>query len=103
MASPAALLSILVTANTAQATAALTGVQAEMTATEKRSQALGKAAGTLGLVMAGGLALGIRAGFKEMQDSAKVSAQTEAVLKSTGGTANVTAGHIDKLAGSTTR
>jgi hypothetical protein len=100
MASPAALLSILVTANTAQATAALTGVQAEMTATEKRSHALGKAAGTLGLVMAGGLALGIRAGFKEMQDSAKVSAQTEAVLKSTGGTANVTAGHIDKLASS---
>lgn len=37
-------------------------------------------------------------GFSELAESGKVAAQTEAVIKSTGGAANVTARHVDDLA-----
>jgi hypothetical protein len=53
------------------------------------------AAGAAGL---GGLALTLRQGIDEFGQSSRVAAQTEAVLKSTGGAANVTAGQVDKLA-----
>ena len=42
-------------------------------------------------------------GLAAAQEAAKVSAQTEAVIKSTGGAANVSAAAIDKLAGSISR
>lgn len=44
-----------------------------------------------------------KTGLAAAQEAAKVSAQTEAVIKSTGGAANVTAGQIDALAGSISR
>lgn len=60
--------------------------------------------GTLGKVAAGGLAggfvaagLAIRAGFRELASAQKVAAQTSAVIRSTGGAANVTAKQVDKL------
>lgn len=46
----------------------------------------------------GGLALTLRAGVKEFAEQAQVAAQTEAVLKSTGAAAGITAEHVDKLA-----
>lgn len=45
-----------------------------------------------------GLASAVHAAFGEMADAQKVAAQTNAVLKSTGGVAGVTAGHVDTLA-----
>jgi hypothetical protein len=45
-----------------------------------------------------GLGFAIKAGFSEFTEAERVTAQTRAVLKSTGGAANVTAGEIDKLA-----
>ena len=54
------------------------------------------AAGAAGL---GALVYTLHAGIEEFTDHAKVAAQTTAVLKSTGGAANVTAKHVDELAG----
>ena len=45
-----------------------------------------------------GLAATLKVGFDEMEDGQKVAAQTAAVLKSTGGEANVTAKGVDQLA-----
>lgn len=61
---------------------------------------VGKAAGVAGLAIAAGLGVAAKIGFDEMMQGEKVTAQTNAVLKSTGGVANVTAKEIDKLAGS---
>jgi hypothetical protein len=47
-----------------------------------------------------GMGAVVAAGVKEISDSQKVAAQTAAVLKSTGGSANVTAREIDNLANS---
>ena len=44
------------------------------------------------------LAGAVKVGVDEMTQAATVSAQTGAAIKSTGGVANVTAGHVDKLA-----
>lgn len=51
----------------------------------------------------GGLTVALHAGISEWQQSAQVAAQTEAVLKSTGGVANVSAKQIDDLANSLLR
>lgn len=53
------------------------------------------AAGAAGI---GALVVTLKQGFQEISDSQKVIAQTNAVLKSTGGIANVTAKHVDELA-----
>ena len=57
---------------------------------------------TVGLLTGGlgvaGLAGAAHAAFSEMEDSQKVAAQTAAVLKSTGGAANVSAKQVDDLA-----
>jgi phage-related protein len=74
---------------------------------EKSSSKLGNTLGLLGktaAVAAGGAAIGglfevIKTGIGEFNDSTKVAAQTTAVLKSTGGAANVTAGQVSNLAG----
>jgi hypothetical protein len=52
------------------------------------------AAGTAGI---GAVAVTLRQGIREWTENTKVTAQTEAVLKSTGRTANVTAQQIDAL------
>jgi hypothetical protein len=45
----------------------------------------------------GALAVGLKIGIKEYTQGVKVAAQTNAVIKSTGGIANVTAAHVSKL------
>jgi phage-related minor tail protein len=60
----------------------------------------GKAALVAGGVLGGALAIGLKRGADEMMESQRVTAQTNAVLKSTGGIANVTAKEVEKLAGS---
>jgi cell wall-associated NlpC family hydrolase len=49
---------------------------------------------------AAGFSAAIRAGYDELAQAAKVGAQTNAVLKSTGEIAGVTARHVDELAAS---
>src|SRR4051812_43202479 len=55
---------------------------------------IGVAGGYLG---ARGLVSVVRASFEEMSQSAKVTAQTNAALKSTGGAGGVPARHVDRL------
>jgi hypothetical protein len=80
----------------------------------KRSSAAGsgfqrsmkKIAYGAGAVVGGAfLAMGyaLRRGFKEFMDGQKIAAQTNAVLQSTGGVANVTAKHVDSMAGALSR
>src|SRR4051812_20995055 len=60
---------------------------------------LAKGAGLLtGALGVGGLTSAAKASFDEMAQGQRVAAQTAAVLKSTRGAANVTAGDVDKLA-----
>jgi hypothetical protein len=59
---------------------------------------MSKAAGVAGLAIAGGLAVAAKVGFSELMAGQAVAAQTEAVLKSTGGAANVTAAGLDRMA-----
>jgi hypothetical protein len=54
----------------------------------------GLAAGATGL---GAIAYTLKAGIDEYSQSSKVAAQTQAVIKSTGGAANVTAKQVDRL------
>lgn len=65
--------------------------------TQSSFQKIGKAAGLAGLALGGVLALGAKAGFDELAQGQKVSAQTAAVLKSTGNAANVTAKQVESL------
>jgi hypothetical protein len=53
------------------------------------------AAGAAGI---GGLVATLKVGVGEWQESTKIAAQTGAVIKSTGGAAKVTAGHVSTLA-----
>ena len=56
---------------------------------------LGKAGALAGLAA---ITATLKIGIDEWKESTQVAAQTQAVLKSTGGAANVTAGHVDTLA-----
>ena len=58
------------------------------------------AAGAAGV---GALFVTLRSGISEFTESSKVAAQTEAVIRSTGGAAGVTAKHVDDLAESIMR
>lgn len=73
----------------------------------RRSHPHLKALGTVAALGVGaafvGLASVVRAGFDEIAEGQVVAAQTGAVLKSTGGIANVTAAEIGDLAGSLSR
>jgi hypothetical protein len=69
--------------------------------TSSRLKGLGKAAlAAAGAAGLGALVYTLHAGIQEYTDAAKVTAQTNAVIKSTGGVAHVTAKHVDELAGS---
>lgn len=61
------------------------------------------AAFAIGGAALGGIAVTLRQGISEFSQAAKVSAQTAAALRSTGGAANVTAKEIDALASSLMR
>jgi len=52
----------------------------------------------VGAAALGGLAVTLRAGISDWKESAKVAAQTAAVIKSTGGVAQVSARDVDRLA-----
>jgi hypothetical protein len=99
MATPAAILSVLVQAN--GVTAATRDLNRLDKAGGKASSGMSKvekAAGAAGLALGAGLAITAKAGFKEMAEGQKVSAQTAAVLKSTGGAAKVTSTEVSRLA-----
>ena len=66
----------------------------------KVGSSIGGMAKTAAMVGVPALAAFGVASVKAFADSEKVAAQTEAVLKSTGGTAKVTADHVGTLAGS---
>jgi len=76
------------------------GVGQEAEKTRGRFDKLKTGAKVLSAAVIGGLALAFKAGWDEMLDGQKVAAQTEAVLKSTGGVAKVTASDVDRLSGS---
>lgn len=69
-----------------------------MQKSEGRMRKVGNAAGIAGLAIAGGLAVAAKIGFKEFIEGEKVTAQMNAVLKSTGGIAKVTEKELDKMA-----
>lgn len=74
---------------------------------KKSSRQLSKAVGVdfgrmaklTGAALGVGLAASVKVGVDEMLEAQRVTAQTNAVLKSTGGVAGVTAGSLSKLAG----
>jgi hypothetical protein len=68
-----------------------------MDKSHSKMQTVGKAAGVAGLAIAAGLGAAAKIGFDEMVEGQKVTAQTNAVLKSTGSVANVTAKHVAEL------
>jgi hypothetical protein len=68
--------------------------------TGKKMQGWGK---KLSIGVTAPLALVTRAAFHEMEEGAAVTAQSNAVIKSTGGIANVTAGHVNELSDSLMR
>ena len=57
------------------------------------------AAAAGGAVGFAGLALGVKKAVSEYEEAAKVGAQTRAVIRSTGGAANVSADDVERLAG----
>lgn len=59
---------------------------------------LGKVAKWAGLAVAAGLGFALKVGFEELAQAQRVTAQTNAVLKSTGKIANVTAGQVSNMA-----
>jgi hypothetical protein len=59
---------------------------------------VGKIGLAAGAAITGGLVVALKQGFDEISESQKVMAQTEAVIKSTGGTAQVTAKQVTGLA-----
>jgi hypothetical protein len=63
-------------------------------------KAIGKVAAGVGLAIGAGLGIAAKIGFDEFKENQLVMAQTEAVLKSTGKAARVTAKHVDELASS---
>jgi hypothetical protein len=115
MASPAAILSILVQTQGAQAAASqirsvdkagksaggsMGALEKSTKRTSKTFSLLGTAAKTVGpLLGAVGVAKAVGAMNSEFREAQKTGAQTTAVLKSTGNAAKVTQKHIENLAG----
>jgi hypothetical protein len=97
MANPAIIVDFI--ANTDKLAAGFRTAGSESEGFGSKIKGLGKKA-----LVAGGaagfaaLAGAVKIGVDEMTQAATVSAQTGAAIKSTGGVANVTAGHVDKLA-----
>jgi hypothetical protein len=70
----------------------------EQGAKQAKSHLSALASGALKLAGAAALGSFLRAAFDEAQEAKKVGAQVNAVIKSTGGVANVSAGHVLNLA-----
>ena len=88
-------IEIEVTGDTRSLERALSGAQKK---SKSSFDGIARAAGIAGAAIATGLAVVAKVGFDELAESQKVMAQTEAVLKSTGGQAGVTAKDVDTLA-----
>jgi hypothetical protein len=71
------------------------GVSKGLSGISRVGRMAGLAALTTGFI---GLGIAVRAGWKDFSEGARVAAQTNSVLKSTGGIAGVTRGHIEGLA-----
>jgi hypothetical protein len=87
-------------ADTKQLASGLAKAESASKSTGERIKGMGKAA----VVAAGAAGLGalvatFKVGIDEFSEAAKVGAQTEAVIKSTGRAANVTTKHVEDLAG----
>jgi hypothetical protein len=70
---------------------------------QKASHSIAKGVGIASAAIGVGLVAAAKLGFDEFQQGQRVAAQTNAVLKSTGGISNVTAKQVDKLATSLMR
>lgn len=70
---------------------------------QKVGRAMGAIAKTSALALGAGLAATVAVGVKELGEMQKATAQTDAVIKSTGGTANVTRREVEALAGAIAR
>lgn len=68
------------------------------TAANRSFTGISRGAKIASAALLGGLAFAAKAGFSELMEGERVSAQTAAALKSTGGAANVTAKEVEKLA-----
>lgn len=99
-------LAIIITANGAGAisefrkietSAARSVGKAETTAGKFKANASRIGAGML--IVGAAVAAGMRVAVEEAEEAARVGRQTDAVIKSTGGAANVTRGHLENLAG----
>lgn len=88
-------------AKTADLVSGLNKTEAAAKSSGSKIKSMGKvalaAAGAAGI---GALVSTLKIGIDEYTEAAKVGAQTEAVIKSTGKSANVSAKHVDDLAGS---
>lgn len=99
-------LAIIITANGSGAiqefkrietSAARSVGKAETTAGKFKANASRIGAGML--IVGAAVAAGMRVAVEEAEEAARVGRQTDAVIKSTGGAANVTRGHLENLAG----
>lgn len=70
----------------------------DATKTGRAYRAMGAGARIGGLALGAGLVFGIRKSIVEFREAGKVGRETDAVLRSTGGAANVTAGQVGSLA-----
>ena len=95
MATTIALLEAKLIANTAAYRRDMAKAE---TTTQKAGQTIKKAAFIAGAAVATGLGVAAKVGWDEFAQGQKVAAQTNAVLKSTGGVANVTAKEVSDLA-----
>ena len=96
MANPAIIVDFL--ANTAGLRKGLREAEGSTNSFGSKMKSLGKA-GAVGAAVAGigALTEAVHIGIGEWTESTKVAAQTAAVIKSTGGAANVTAKHVEDL------
>lgn len=90
-------------ADAKQLDSALDKLNGQVAKTSKLSGRLKSALKVGAIAGLGALGAAAKIGFGEFMESQKVMAQTNAVLKSTGGAAKVTAGHVSDLAGSLMR
>jgi hypothetical protein len=79
------------------------GMEGAQKTAHRAGQTIGKAAKFAGLAVATGLGITAKIGFDEWRQGAAVAAQTNAVIKSTGGVANVSSKHVESLGGSLMR
>src|SRR5690348_5185490 len=91
---------ISILANASQAKREITGVgkEAESSASRAKKAIIGLATGFIAFEAIHKVTDVLKESVAEAREAQKIGAQTTAVIKSTGGAANVTAGHVHDLA-----